>query len=166
MAVNNLTNEEARKKIKELAESIDFNLMATDLDTVPLHAIPMSTKKVDKEGNIWFLSGRDSKHNTNIEKDGRVHLFYCKPGGMEFLNVYGNAEILDNKKIIDELYDSSDDNWFDGKDDPNVSIISVVPKDVYYWDTKNNMLVSLLKMGVGAVTGKKTDPSEEGEIKV
>ena len=26
--------------------------------------------------------------------------------------------------------------WFDGKDDPNVSILRIAPEDVYYWDTK------------------------------
>ncbi len=166
MSVNNLMNKEAIAKIKELAESIDFNLMATDLSSIPLHAIPMSTKKVDEHGNILFLSGKDSMHNSNILKDKRVQLFYGKPSGMEFLNVYGSASILDDQHLIDELYGSSDDNWFEGKDDPNISVISVEPEDVYYWDTKNNMLVSLIKMGVGAVTGKKTDPSEEGEIKL
>ncbi len=42
-----------------MAESINFNIMATDLKIIPIHAIPMSTKKVEDKGNIWFLSSHD-----------------------------------------------------------------------------------------------------------
>ena len=166
MATKNLSNTDAVSKLKELATSIDFALMATQLDKFPLHAIPMSTKKVDSKGNIWFLSGKDSTHNKNINKDSNVQLFYSKAMAMEFLTVYGKAEILDDQIIIDDLYQSSDDNWFDGKTDPNISAIKVIPEDAHYWDTKDNMLISLIKMGVGTVTGEKKDLSEQGNLKV
>lgn len=166
MGRKTLFKKEATEKIKELAESIDFNMMATDLRSVPLHAIPMSTKKVDANGDIWFLSGKASLHNINIHKDDQVHLFYAKPGAFEFMNVHGKAFILEDRTIIHELYQSSDDTWFDGKDDPNVTDIRIVPHDAHYWDTKHNMLVSMLKMGYGAITGNKADLSEEGEIRL
>ncbi len=166
MATKNLSNTDAVSKLKELATSIDFALMATQLDKFPLHAIPMSTKKVDSKGNIWFLSGKDSTHNKNINKDSKVQLFYSKAMAMEFLTVYGKAEIVDDQIIVDDLYQSSDDNWFDGKTDPNISAIKVIPEDAHYWDTKDNMLISLIKMGVGTVTGEKKDLSEQGNLKV
>ena len=166
MATKNLSNTNAIEKLKEMATSIDFALMATKLDYLPLHSIPMSTKKVDSEGNIWFLSGKDSKHNSNINKDAKVQLFYSKTMAMEFLTVYGKAEIVEDQIIIDDLYQSSDDNWFNGKTDPNISAIKVTPKDAHYWDTKDNMFVSLFKMGVGTLTGEKKDLSEQGDLKV
>ena len=166
MATKNLSNKDAIEKIKDLATSIDFALMATHLDKLPLHSIPMSTKKVDSSGNIWFLSGKDSTHNRNIRKDAKVQLFYAKGMAMEFLTIYGKAEIVDDQIIIDDLYQSSDDNWFDGKTDPNISAIKITPVDAHYWDTKDNMFVSLIKMGVGTVTGEKKDLSEQGNLKV
>lgn len=166
MATKHLFSDEAKNKMKELVESIDFNMMATALTQLPIHAIPMSTKKVDNEGMIWFLSGKNSKHNANIQKDSSVHLFYAKPTAMEFLNIFGKATITQDRTIIHNLYQKSDDTWFDGKDDPNLTTIMVKPQDVYYWDTKNNMLVSLLKMGVSTITGKKQDLSEEDELRL
>lgn len=164
--MKHLFNQEAKDKIKELAESIDFVMMATNLSETPIHAIPMSTKKVDEDGNIWFLSGKDSTHNANIRNDTNLHLFYSKGTSMEFMNLYGTAVITTDRAIIDELYQKSDDNWFNGKEDPNVTAIKVTPKDAHYWDTKNNMLVSMLKMGIGAITGKKTDLGEEGQLRI
>lgn len=166
MATKNLFNKEAQNKIKELAESIDFTMLATDLFSLPIHAIPMSTKRVDDLGQIWFISNKNSEHNANIQKSNDVHLFYSKAMSMEFMNLYGKAEIVIDKGIIEDLYQKSDDNWFKGKDDPNITAIKVTPKDAHYWDTKNNILVSMLKMGIGAITGKKADLGEQGELSV
>jgi general stress protein 26 len=42
--------------------------------------------------------------------------------------------------------------WFkEGKEDPNISLIKVIPEDAYYWDTKNNKMVSLIKFAMGAI---------------
>jgi general stress protein 26 len=45
MSQKNLYNQEAKDKIKELAESIDFAMMCTNLQNIPFHSIPMSTKE-------------------------------------------------------------------------------------------------------------------------
>ena len=78
MSIKNLYNEEAREKIKEMAESIDMCMMSTDIDKKPFHSVVMSTKQVDSEGKIWFLSGKSSEHTKNIEKDGHTYLYLDK----------------------------------------------------------------------------------------
>lgn len=164
MSNENLYNDEAKKKIKELAENIDFTMMATNLKETPLHMIPMSTKKVDEQGNIWFLSNKNSTHNENLLSNPNLHLIYSNKSDMQFLNIYGMATITTDRAIIDELYSKSDDTWFEGKDDPNVTAISVKPTEAYYWDPKSNTLVSLMKMGVGAITGNQPDLMNQGKI--
>lgn len=166
MSTENLYNEEAKKKIKEMAEDIDFTMMATNLKKTPLHMIPMSTKKVDDHGNIWFLSNKNSTHNQNILEDSNLHLVYTDKGDMQFLNIYGTATITTDRNMIDELYGKSDDAWFHGKDDPNITVISVKPTEAFYWDPKNGKLVTLVKMGVGAITGNEPDLMDQGSINI
>ena len=166
MSIENLNNNEAKEKLKELAEGIDFCLMATNLGANPSHAIPMSTKEVCDQGNIWFLSHKNSQHNENIVANPNTELYYGKPGAMEFLTVFGEASISTDRAMIDKLYGKSDDTWFDGIDDPNVTVIKVTPKDAHYWEPKSNALVSLVKMGVGYVTGKKQEIGDEGDLKI
>lgn len=166
MSEKNLFNEEAKAKIKELAENIDFTMMETNLGSKPTHIIPMSTKDVDGDGCIWFLSNKSSEHNGYIEADNSIQLIYAKPGDMEFLTLYGEASITTERAILEKYYGKSDDAWFDGVDDPNLTAIRVVPKDAYYWDTKNGKLISLLKIGVGALTGEKQDLGEYGDLEV
>lgn len=165
MSKENLYNDDAKKKIKEMAEDIDFTMMATNLKKLPLHMIPMSTKKVDDHGNIWFLSNKNSTHNQNIMNDANIHLIYADKSDMQFLNVYGMATITTDRAMISELYGSGDDAWFNGKDDSNITAISVKPTEAFYWDPKNNKLVSLVKMGVGAITGNQPDTMDVGKLK-
>ncbi|KQC33309.1 general stress protein [Nonlabens sp. YIK11] len=164
MSTKNLSNDEAQQKYKKMVESIDFAMMLTHLDQTPLHAIPMSTKRVDDNGTTYFLSNADSEHNANIESDSRCQLLYSEKHSMEFLSVYGKAVITRDKALIHDLYSSSDDNWFDGNDDPNITVITFHPEEGHYWDSKSNALVSLFKMGYGAITGEKMDVGESGSL--
>lgn len=166
MSTANKYDQEGIEKIRELAKSIDFTMMATNLGKKPFHAIPMSTKKVDDEGRIWFLSNKNSDHNHHISVSNETQLIYSDPGSFEFLTIYGFAKITTDKSIIEELYGSGDDAWFDGVDDPNITAISVHPEKAHYWDSKHNKLISLLKMGFGALTGDQPDLGEEGDIVV
>ena len=166
MSTKNLYNNEAIKKVKDIAKDVDFTMMATNLKEQPLSVVPMSTKKVDDLGNIWFLSGADSDHNSNIKKDSSVQLMYSGGSDMKFMSIYGTAEISKNKTMIDELYGKTDSIWFDGKDDPNVSVIKFTPSEAAYWDSGSNKLVNLFKMAKGAITGEKQDIGTTGKLKM
>lgn len=136
-------NQEALSKIKSLVDDIHVSMMVTNLGTKPLSTVPMSTKKVDPEGNIWFLSAADSDHNNDIEKDPDVHLIYSKPTGMEFLSLYGRAEITVDQGIIEDLYSKEDDNWFNGTIDKRLTAIKFSPENAYFWNAGDNQFVAL-----------------------
>ena len=166
LTTQDLDATEANAKIKQLAESIDFAMLCTDLLTQPFHAIPMSTKRVDDDGAIWFLSGKDSKHNSNILRDPSVQLIYADPSSMRFLNVAGKALIVVEKSTLESLYQKSDDAWFSGNDDPNLTAIKIDPQSAHYWDVQGGRLVALWKMGVAAITGLHADIGQQGELSV
>lgn len=166
MSTKNLYSNEAKEKIKQLAESIDFTMLVTNLKSQPFHTVPMSTKEVDNDGNVWFLSNKDSIHNAHIEREKKAHLIYADKGSFEFLSIYGRATIGFDRDRIKDLYGKGDDAWFDGVNDPNITTIKIEPEDAHYWDTKNGKVVSLLKMVGGAITGNEPDLGVEGELKI
>lgn len=163
-----LEGAEAIAKIKELTKKADTGFLVTNIKTgLPVSARPMSTQQVDDEGNLWFLSVKDSKHNQEIASDPFVHLFFQGSSHAGFLNIYGMAEISYDKAKIDELWDPIAKVWFtEGKDDPLVSLIKVNPLQGYYWDNKHGAVVALAKMAVSLVTGKTLDDSVEGTLEV
>lgn len=166
MSEQNLYNAEAIEKIAEMAKGIDFAMMATNLGNKPFDATVMSTKKVDSQGNIWFLSGKDSNHVANLNVDDTTQLIYSDPSSFKFLNVFGKVEFSTDKSVLNELYGKSDDTWFEGVNDPNLLALKVIPKEAYYWDPKSNKLVAMFKMVAGAITGEEPDMMNTGELKV
>lgn len=166
MSQENLYSQKAIEKIKDIATDVDFCMLATNLTVQPISAVPMSTKKVDNQGNIWFLSNKDSDHNADIVKDENTQLLYSGTSDMKFLSVYGFAEIIHDRTIITELYSSTDNAWFDGKEDPNITVIKFTPKQAAYWSNDDNKVVSLFKLAKAAITGEKADMGTSGKIKV
>jgi len=163
--IKNLRREEANKKIKQIADDADICLFTTDLTTLPLKTRPMSRQRIDEDGTIWFFSDKDSGKNTDIAKDSRVQLFYSNKSSMEYLSLYGRATIIQDAVKAKELWSAPAKIWFKDPDDPNLTLLKVVPEDGYYWDTKDGKLISLFKMVAGAITGKELDGSVEGKIK-
>ena len=164
--VKNLAASDAVKKLREIAKDANICMFVTDLSNIPLSARPMATQEVDEDGSIWFMSDKNSDKNFHIRHDDHVQLFYSHTGNYEYLSVFGRAEIINDRKKIEELWTQMAKTWFkEGKDDPNISLIKVIPDDAYYWDTKNNKMVSLIKFAMGAVgITPKDDGGVEGSL--
>ncbi|WP_312089550.1 pyridoxamine 5'-phosphate oxidase family protein [Chryseobacterium sp.] len=165
MSTENLNSREAAKKIKELSEKAKFCMFCTELDTVPINTRPMGLQETDEDGNLWFISSDTSNKNFHIKDDDRVQLLFMNNSDSEYLSVFGNATIYKDRATIEDKWSPMANAWFDGKEDPNVSIIKVAPKDTYYWDTKAGKLVSLLSFAAAAISGTKTDNSDGVEGK-
>ena len=165
--IKDLSNAEGLKKLKELAEDIKTCMFCTRIDRMPVETRPMATQEVDDNGNIWFISSADSHKNMELEDNDEVQLIYAKNSDAHFLSIYGHATILKDQAKIDELWTKWADAWFEkGKKDPNVTLISVKPTQVYYWDTKDGKMISLIKIAVSALTGKSSDGGIEGTIEL
>lgn len=162
----NLRSVEAVEKIKALIEKANVCLFTTRLGSVPLSSRPMSTLRVDENGIIWFMSKVDSDKNMHLKQDDRVQLFYTHSASSEYLTLFGRAEVIADRRMIDELWNPMARIWFEGKDDPTITLLKVTPEDGHYWDTKSNKMVQLLKLAIGAIIGKPLDDGLEGNIRI
>ncbi|MEO7531876.1 MAG: pyridoxamine 5'-phosphate oxidase family protein [Sediminibacterium sp.] len=166
--LKNLVNTEAIEKIKELATSADICMFTTSLSKLPLTARPMSTVDVDDEANIWFISMKSSNKNAEISADKRVQLFYASRNSSEYLSVYGEASIIIDKELFKDKWVVEAKAWLEeGVDDPEMSLIKVTSVDSYYWDTKHNKYIALIKMATAIITGNAgDDDGVEGSVTV
>ena len=166
--VKNLQNAEAIEKLKELAEKSETCLFCTNIKTgKPFSTRPMAVQEVDDDGNLWFLSDKESNKNMELKEDDHVQLLFSSSSHAGFLNVFGKATVTYDKQKIKELWKPLIKTWFqEGQDDPNISVIKVEPKEGYYWDTKHGKMVAFLKMLTSVVVGKTMDDSIEGTIKL
>jgi len=130
-------------------------------------ARPMNVRKVDDEGNLWFLSSSDSHKNLELITDSKVNLYFQASPHSDFLHIGGTAILSTDKEKIEELWEPILKTWFtEGIDDPRITVIKVVPAYGYYWDTKHGTAVAGIKMLIGAAIGKTLDDSIEGNLTV
>ena len=164
--IKTLAGAEALEKMRHLATKAENCFFCTNIKTgLPLSVRPMSVLQVDDEGNLWFMSMKDSHKNIEIDADPFTHLFFQEGKNSGFLNIYGITEVVVDQEKIDQLWDPILKVWFQGgKDDANITLLKVVPTNVYYWDNKHGDMVAFAKMAASVITGKTMDDSVEGNL--
>jgi general stress protein 26 len=162
----NLVSREAVAKIKDIADG-QVAMLCTFTADGAMDARPMGTQGISEDGTIWYFSAKDSTVNQQIVANPAVQVIYMVPGKSEYLSLEGTASVSRDQAKIDELWSGFAKAWFHGgKDDPNLTLITVTLNGGHYWDTKNGKMVSLAKIAIGAITGKTIDGGVEGELKV
>lgn len=158
--------QEAIEKMHDLTHE-KICMMCTHDSEGEMQARPMTTNKCDGYGNLWFLSDRLSELNEQLLENKKVDLLYINTKDNSNCSVKGYAEISREQGLINELWNSIAKAWFkEGKEDPRVSVIKVVPEEAHYWDTKSNKFVSFLKIAASALTGANLTDGRDGDIKV
>jgi general stress protein 26 len=161
----NLQNEEALKKFRKLVTDINVCMFITSSEKD--HTRPMATISVDENGTLWFFTDIRSIKVEEVSQERQVHLVYAHPGKESYLDVWGNAVINTKKELIKEKWSPIVKAWFPkGVDDPNLALLQVQPRDVYYWDAETGKMVAFLKIAAAAITGKKLAEGAEGKINV
>lgn len=160
----NLSGAEAVEKIKKLTDN--KTIMFCTFTGQQMTTRPMHVQGIDEDGTFWFFSDKDSDKNQHISTNPKVQLIYADNSGYEYLCVDGAASIEHDPLKIASLWSDWAKNWFQGgQSDPNLTLLRVTPADGHYWDTKNNKVISLMKIAVGALTGKTTDNGLEGDLR-
>ncbi len=162
----NLSNEEAIHKIKNLAEG-KMCLFCTKQNG-DLESRPMGATQVDASGDIWFFSAKSSNKNRQILADPQVYLMFIEPGKQHYLSLLTEVVIVEDQQKVDELWNDFMKAWFPGgKQDPEISLLRASVRSGHYWDEKDGHLIGMLKAGLKALTGGKTDDGAlEGDIRI
>ncbi|MDI1322223.1 MAG: pyridoxamine 5'-phosphate oxidase family protein [Algoriphagus sp.] len=163
----NLMGEEAIKKMRNLIDKSGSCFFCTSTLMNKINSSPMSVQKSDMNGDLWFLSPKDSIKNMEITQDSEVTLYFQGSPHSDFLELKGKATISDDKDLIKELWDPMAKSWFkEGKDDPRISVIQFKTESGYYWDNEHGNTIAGIKLLIGVITGTSTDDSEEGSLKI
>ena len=101
MSTQNLFQKEAIEKLKELSEKARTCMFVTELDQLPSNSRPMSLQECDDEGNLWFISNKESNKNIEIEIDPRFQLYFINNSYIEYLSVFCKSFIYYYKSTIE-----------------------------------------------------------------
>ena len=146
--------------IQAMVKDIKYTMMTTRNGENHLHSCPMNTTETSigaKE--IWFIGHKPSETVDNIKQNPEVNLAYVTQDSEKYLSISGTAELVEDEEKLNELWSVMYNAYFEqGKDDPKVQLIKVVPHGAEYW-ANGNAITSAVKMAAAALTDNAVEKS-------
>jgi len=161
------TKNQEKKRLRELIEKIELAMMVTSHGD-ELRARPMTTSQMDEDGNLWFFSNEFSAKTAEIKQDQHVNLSYADKASNSYVSISGTASLVHDPAKINELWSPILKAWFpNGKDDPDMTLIKVVPHSSEFWDSSASKMVQLYKISKAIIKGETyhDQASEDENIK-
>lgn len=150
--------------LKNKIQDIEIAMMTTQEPDGDFHTRPMRAHEIDRDGYMWFFTYEDSNKVKEIRANNRVALGFADTGSETYVSTSGVAEVINDQRKIDELWNDTLKTWFPkGKDDPNICLIKVATHAGEFWDRPGGKMMTFVEMVKGAVTGQsdKTGRNEK-----
>ena len=155
-----MSKQQQMDTIQTMVKDIKYTMMTTRNNEDHLHSCPMSTTETSigaKE--IWFIGHKPSETVDNIKQNPEVNLAYVTQESDKYLSISGTAELVEDEEKLNELWSVMYNAYFEqGKDDPKVQLIKVVPHGAEYW-ANGNAITSAVKMAAAALTDNAVEKS-------
>ena len=152
--VHDHRSHEGAEKLYELIDDIRICMMTTVEEDGRLASRPMYALEADKAGDVWFFTRIELSKTTEISRDGHVNLAYSHPSKQHYISLSGRAEIVRDKRHIQDKWSEPLRTWFpEGKDDPQLALIRVHPERGEFWDSPSSTVVHLYGYVKAAITG-------------
>ncbi|HEY1025152.1 MAG TPA: pyridoxamine 5'-phosphate oxidase family protein [Sphingobacteriaceae bacterium] len=157
-------DQDGLNKLKELVEEVRICMLCTR-HRDHINSKPMSTSKVDPNGDIWFFTDELTEKVEQVESNPQVCLAYSDPSRNTYLSISGTAGIVHDQNKLQELWNPVLKAWFPaGLDTPNVALLKVSPDHAEYWDSSSSKMVVFFNAVKAAVTGDRYDEGDHGKI--
>lgn len=164
---NNTSKEEAIRKFKELVRDVNICMFTTIDDHNRLFSRPLTTAKIDDDGNAWFFTNEFSETLQDVSHDNTVYLIYSHPGKNVYVNVRGTCSVVLDKKKIQELWNPILKAWFPGgKDDPKLCLLKVITEEATYWNSNAGNMTVYFRMLKAIANREKYSEGDVGRLKL
>ena len=149
-------NEGDLQRFVDLLKSFDTAMLVTERDS-ELRSRPMAIADRTDDGRVWFITNVESGKLEEMTETPQVNLAMQKDS--KFLSISGTIRATRDAKKVDELWNDVLNAWFpQGRNDPTLILLEVVPTYVEYWDQSGMEGVKFMfETAKSALTGKTVD---------
>ena len=127
-------HQAAVETVRDLIKGID-TAMFTTISEEGLVSRPMKTQEVEFDGDLWFLTKKDTSKFGEILHDPRVNVVYADKS---YVSIRGTARIVQDLNKKKEFWSAGYDTFLKTTyDDPNVILIQVHAEAAEYWKSGN-----------------------------
>lgn len=149
------TNQEAVETVKKLIDKIE-TAMLTTISAEGLVSRPMKTQDIEFDGDLWFLTSKETDKYQELLKNPSVNVAYVDKS---YVSIRGTAELVEDIERKKELWSPRYEAYLGTTyEDPKVVLIKVNTEAAEYWETGNT--TKSVKQVLKKVVGK----DDENEI--
>jgi general stress protein 26 len=150
-------------RVWEVIENAGVCMLITHSD-LGLRARPMEPKPDRDENSIWFLTDIRGLKDDEIRADRDVCLTCFHAEEKVYLSLTAEASVLRDKARARALWDSKQNAWWSGPEDPNLILLRVMLKRAEMWDGPASSAVAAFEFAKSRVLGTKPNLGEERKI--
>lgn len=152
-------DQEAIETVRNLIKGIDI-AMLTSVTEQGLVSRPMKTQEVEFDGDLWFLTMKDTSKYDELIHYPNVNIAYV---GKSYVSIRGTAELVDNREKIKEFWNIAYEKMLGTtSEDPNLILIKVKADTAEYWEMGN--WTKVIKQLIYKLTGKESEQSNLNQI--
>ncbi len=152
-------HQDAIRTVHALIKDIDIAMLTT-VSEEGLVSRPMRTQDIEFDGNLWFLTKKDSDKFHELLRNRHVNVAYM---GKSYVSIRGDAELVDDRKKIAQFWNPMYEQLLETTvDDPNLVLIKVDAHTAEYWDTGNSF--KMVKFMLSRMLGKNTEGTEINQV--
>jgi general stress protein 26 len=155
--------QDPAKHVADLFEPGDTVMLMTMIDGEH-SSRPMTVAGVEGARLSFLVDSTADWFGPVAAGSAAIHVTLADVRHNEFAAINGEARISGDPGEIALLWSPGAAAFFDGKDDPNISVLHVTATDGQYWDSPSGRLGSLLAMAKAAVTGDHDAAGDHGPV--
>lgn len=147
-------------KLIDLIHDFDNAMLVTKTDDGELDARPMAVAEATDQGELWFVSDRNSGKIADLMLDRDVAI--TMQSRTKFVTLSGKCRVVDDQAKVNSLWKEAWSVWFpDGKSDPSIILLKIQPSRGEYWDNSGASGIRyLIKAGKAYLQGKQAETDE------
>lgn len=144
----------SQQDVVDKLRDTDVVMLTTALPDGTLLSHPMTIQGVDDDVDVWFFVGLQGDQADALRHGPHVNLAIADAGS--WLSVAGHAEFIDDRAVIDQLWNEQARAYFpDGKDDPNLGLMRVTSDSAQFWGLPGGKVAGLAQIVKSKVTGDR-----------
>lgn len=153
------------QKLRDLIKDIEYGMLTT-MDDGYLRSRPMSTNgQIDQDATIWFFTDASSHKVEEVEHQHQVNVSFSAPDKQCYVSVSGPAELVRDRRKIQELWKPELKAWFPKElDEPNIALLKVNVEKAEYWDAPSGWVAETISFVKAVATGEKARNGENARI--
>ena len=146
-------NAKDLKEFTDILETFDTAMLVTQRGP-ELRARPMAIADHTDDGRVWFVTSVDSGKLEELTENPAVNV--ALQADAKYLSISGAARATRDRDKVDQLWKDAYGPWFpEGRDDPTLLLLEIVPTYVEYWDRSGVEAIKFMfATAKSAVTGE------------